>query len=212
MPATGSTSTPGRLRAALAKASCTAAPSMISTDPSPSFEKRDLSSLVLASFSSHLSITTSVSDFALAESACLSASARTFFGNAMAWLRGFGPKALPPPRNRGALPLPSGALLPVKLGPGVIDLGTILHRARAAAPLGELVAHHAMEDIGARLEPEHIVRQLNRSRLLGVERGDVGLHYSWLPASAWTGSASGAAVAGPFAASPGHLRKAPGFG
>src|SRR6476661_5604520 len=139
MPATGSTSTPGRLRAALAKASCTAAPSMISTEPSPSFEKRDFSSLVLASFSSHLSITTRVSDLALADSACFSASARTLFGSSMAKLRGFGPNALPP-------------------------------------PLGELIAHHAGEDVRARLEPEHIVRQLNRSRLLGVERGDVGLH------------------------------------
>jgi len=60
----------------------------------------------LASFSSHLSITTSVSDLAFADSACFSASARTFFGSSMAWLRGFGPKALPPPLNSGARRLP----------------------------------------------------------------------------------------------------------
>ena len=33
-------------------------------------------------------------------------TARTFFGSSMAWLRGFGPNALPPPRNSGALRLP----------------------------------------------------------------------------------------------------------
>jgi hypothetical protein len=38
---------------------------------------------------------------ALAESACLSASARTFFGSSMAWLRGLGPNTLPPPRHCG---------------------------------------------------------------------------------------------------------------
>ncbi len=37
---------------------------------------------------------------ALAESACLSASARTFLGSSMAWLRGVGPNERPPPRNR----------------------------------------------------------------------------------------------------------------
>src|SRR5215471_18943752 len=37
---------------------------------------------------------------ALAESACLSASARTFLGRSMAWLRTTGPKERPPPRNR----------------------------------------------------------------------------------------------------------------
>ena len=60
---------------------------MISTEPKPSLAKRDLSSLVLASFSSHLSITTSMSDLAFDDSACLSASALTFFGRSMAWLR-----------------------------------------------------------------------------------------------------------------------------
>src|SRR5262249_36330310 len=37
---------------------------------------------------------------ALADSACLSASARTFFGRPIAWLRGVGPNERPPPRNR----------------------------------------------------------------------------------------------------------------
>src|SRR5262249_26051683 len=39
----------------------------------------------------------------LAESACLSASARTFLGRPKAWLRGVGPKARPPPRNWATL-------------------------------------------------------------------------------------------------------------
>ena len=38
---------------------------------------------------------------AFADSACLSASARTFFGRSWAWLRTTGPKARPPPRNCG---------------------------------------------------------------------------------------------------------------
>src|SRR5215472_14381304 len=37
---------------------------------------------------------------ALAESACLRASARTFLGRSIAWLRTTGPKERPPPRNR----------------------------------------------------------------------------------------------------------------
>ena len=38
---------------------------------------------------------------ALADSACRSASARTFFGRPISWLRTTGPKARPPPRNCG---------------------------------------------------------------------------------------------------------------
>src|SRR5262249_32829367 len=91
-------------------------------------------------------------------------------------------------------------------------LGAVLDVSRPAPPLGELVAHHAGKDVRARLEPEHIARELNRSRLLGVERGDVGLHYSWLPASACAGSACASDFADSLAASPDPLRKAPGFG
>ncbi len=57
------------------------------------------------------------------------------------------------------------------------------------APLGELVAHHALQNVGARLEPEHLVGEVDRARLLGVERGNVGLHYSWLPPSCAPASA-----------------------
>src|SRR6185503_771123 len=44
--------------------------------------------------------------FAFDESACRSASARTFLGKPMAWLRTTGPKERPPPRNCGALCAP----------------------------------------------------------------------------------------------------------
>src|SRR5256885_1763536 len=38
--------------------------------------------------------------FAFADKACLRASARTFFGRSIPWLRGVGPNARPPPRKR----------------------------------------------------------------------------------------------------------------
>jgi hypothetical protein len=51
-------------------------------------------------------MTMSVSDLALADSACFSASALTFFGRPTAKLLGFGPNALPPPLKIGAFLLP----------------------------------------------------------------------------------------------------------
>ena len=55
----------------------------------------------------------------------------------------------------------AGALLPVHLRRCRGDLGTILVASRAGAALGQLVAHHALQDVGARLEPENIVRQID---------------------------------------------------
>src|SRR5262249_55729791 len=46
-------------------------------------------------------MTTRSPSLAFAESACLRASARTFFGRSVAWERTTGPKARPPPRNCG---------------------------------------------------------------------------------------------------------------
>src|SRR6201996_5569856 len=46
-------------------------------------------------------MTTRSPSLALADSACLRASARTFFGRSVAWERTTGPKARPPPRNCG---------------------------------------------------------------------------------------------------------------
>src|SRR5450631_3037704 len=99
MPCTGSTSIFGMLRAALRKFSSTSAPSMISALIRPSLSNCLARPLVLPSFSVILSMTMMPPSLALADSACLSASARTFLGKPMAWLRTTGPKARPPPRN-----------------------------------------------------------------------------------------------------------------
>src|SRR6201996_3062848 len=101
MPWIGSTSMLGMLRAAAAKPLCSSAPSMISAFVRPRPEKCPISALVLAASSCAASITTRSPSLALADSACLSASARTFFGRSVACERTTGPKARPPPRNCG---------------------------------------------------------------------------------------------------------------
>src|SRR3954469_10518298 len=101
MPWIGSTSMLGMLRAAAAKPLCSSAPSMINALVRPRPEKCPVRVLVLASLMVTLSTTIRPPSFALAESACRSASARTFFGRSWAWLRTTGPKARPPPRNCG---------------------------------------------------------------------------------------------------------------
>src|SRR5580704_8603279 len=100
MPCTGSTSMSGILRAACAKLASTAAPSMISALVKPSLARCCCRALVLPSLTEASSITMMPPSLALADSACLSASARTFLGSPMAWLRTTGPKERPPPRNR----------------------------------------------------------------------------------------------------------------
>src|SRR5580692_1955372 len=100
MPAIGSTSTFGMLRAAERTPALTSAPSIISAFERPSFSKWPRSALVLASLRSKASITTMPSSFALADSACRSAKVRIFFGRPISWLRGCGPNERPPPRNR----------------------------------------------------------------------------------------------------------------
>src|SRR5579859_642243 len=101
MPWIGSTSMSGMLRAAAAKPLCNSAPSMISALVRPRPEKWPIRALVLAASSLAASMTTRSPSLALAESACLRASARTFFGRSVAWERTTGPKARPPPRNCG---------------------------------------------------------------------------------------------------------------
>src|SRR5262245_37408558 len=100
MPCTGSTSMFGMLRAARPKFASTSAPSMMSALASSSFSKVATSVLVFPSLISALSSTTMPPSLAFAESACLSASARTFLGRSIAWLRTTGPNERPPPRNR----------------------------------------------------------------------------------------------------------------
>src|ERR1700761_7913960 len=101
MPWIGSTSMFGMLRAAAAKPVCNSAPSMISALVSPRPEKWPIRALVLAASSLAVSMMTRSPSLALADSACLRASARTFFGRWVACERTTGPKARPPPRNCG---------------------------------------------------------------------------------------------------------------
>src|SRR5262245_57452048 len=100
MPWIGSTSILGMLRAATRKLLSTSAPSMMSALSRPSATNWFLRALVLGSATEALSSTMMPPSLALAESACLSASARTFFGSPISWLRTSGPKERPPPRNR----------------------------------------------------------------------------------------------------------------
>src|SRR5665213_1184183 len=101
MPWIGSTSIFGMLRAAVAKFISSSAPSMISALARLSLPNCESSDLVLASLSEALSMTMMPPSLAFDDKACLSASARTFFGRSVAWLRTTGPKARPPPRNCG---------------------------------------------------------------------------------------------------------------
>src|SRR5215472_16236222 len=90
----------GMLRAARAKLASSSAPSMMSALVSPSLAKFFCSAPVLPSFTLAFSSTRMPPSLALADKACLSASARTFFGRSIAWLRGVGPNERPPPRKR----------------------------------------------------------------------------------------------------------------
>src|SRR5262245_55321522 len=100
MPWTGSTSMFGMLRAAIRKLALTSAPSMISALLRPSFSNRSRKPFVLPASMAALSMTMMPPSLALAESAWRKASARTFLGSSMAWLRTNGPNERPPPRNR----------------------------------------------------------------------------------------------------------------
>src|SRR6516225_145108 len=177
MPAIGSTSICGMLRVALRTSAATSAPSMNSALARPSFSKCPRSALVLASFTESASITNMPPSLALADSACLSASARTFFGRPMAWLRVCGPKERPPPRNRltraepwRAEPVPFWRyiFLPVR----VISARFFT----SCVPLCQLPDDTAVNDVGARLETENSIRHSDRPRFLALEGGDLELH------------------------------------
>ncbi len=62
----------------------------------------------------------------------------------------------------------AGALLLVHLLAGAGDVGAAERLGRTGATLGELILHHARDQIGARLEAEHVVRQFDLAGLLAV--------------------------------------------
>src|SRR5262249_25893727 len=116
MPCTGSTSMSGMLRAARAKFASSCAPSIMSALVSPSLAKFFRSVPVFASFTLALSRTMMPPSLALADKACLRASARTFFGRPVAWLRGVDQNERPPPRKTLTLAGPGvGRAEPVPL-------------------------------------------------------------------------------------------------
>src|SRR5579871_113357 len=90
------------LRAARRNAPSTSGPAMTSAFVTPNLPNCARSAAVLASFSATASSTIRAPSFTFDDSACLSASARTFFGRAMAWLRTTGPNARLPPTNCAA--------------------------------------------------------------------------------------------------------------
>ena len=70
----------------------------------------------------------------------------------------------------------AGALLAIHLLAGAMDVGAVLDRVRAGLALGELPNDAAMNDVGARLEPENGVGHGDRAGLLAVEGSDFQLH------------------------------------
>src|SRR5262249_13930398 len=100
----------------------------------------------------------------------------------------------------------AGAFLLVHLLAGHGDLGAVLHVMGAGHALQELVAHHALNEVGARLKPIDGIAGLHLARALGIQCLDGGLHgFSSAPPSSAGASNFGCAA-------PAGLRKAPGTG
>ena len=135
-----------------------------SAPPMMSAFETELSKAYAASSSSRLRLGLVQDDgspaLAFAERAWRRATARTFFGRSIAWLRGLGPgfaatasgTDLSPCR---ALPVPFAG----KPSASHVDLGWSWHGA-CRHPLQQLIAHHALQDVQARLSPKyHRARQ-----------------------------------------------------
>ncbi len=67
-------------------------------------------------------------------------------------------------RTRRMVTGATGTLLLVHLGAGAVDLGAALGLVRALLLLGELPAHHALQDVLARLETENLIGELDPCR------------------------------------------------
>src|SRR5215510_7210964 len=98
----------------------------------------------------------------------------------------------------GAMTGRAGALLPIHLLAGAIDLGAVLDVVGAGLALGQLPHHATLQDIGARLEAEDVIRHGDAASRLALESRDLQFHHA--PSFA---SAAGAASAS---------RNLPGFG
>src|SRR5579872_6249614 len=75
----------------------------------------------------------------------------------------------------------AGALLRVHLLAGAVDLAAALGLVGAALALGELPVDATLHDVGARLEAEDCIGQIDRARSLALERGDFQFHLTRPP-------------------------------
>src|SRR6185503_10329354 len=76
----------------------------------------------------------------------------------------------------------AGALLRVHLLAGPHDVVAVLGLVRAGLALGELPIDAALDQVGARLEPEDVLRQAERAGFLTLEGGDFHIHLTRPPA------------------------------
>jgi hypothetical protein len=72
----------------------------------------------------------------------------------------------------------SAALLAAPLLAGAVDVAALAGRARRGAAVGELPRHDPVKDVGARLDAEDLVVELDVAALAGVEVLDLDLHLS----------------------------------
>src|SRR5262249_27985136 len=85
----------------------------------------------------------------------------------------------------------TAALLATELLAGAGDVGALTRAARGRTTLFELPRDDAVQDVGARIETENLVVELDVRRFrLGVEGGNLDLHVQ----PSWPSVASGASV------------------
>src|SRR5215470_19094560 len=75
----------------------------------------------------------------------------------------------------------AGALLPIHLLAGAVDLAAVLDVVGAGLALGQLPHHAALQDVDARLETENVVRDGDAARRLALEGRDLQLHLTRPP-------------------------------
>src|SRR3982750_154742 len=167
-----------RFDEARAKPTFSASPSITSALlPKPRLRSCSFSCFVFASVTSRLSTTMRLPSFAFNDSAILRPSWRTFLLRLDVKTRARGPWALPPPTNIGA-PAPPGAAPPLAppLLAGPSDVAAPGGRPRGSAAVDELPGDDAVKDVGAGLEAEDLVLELNVAASLGVEGLYLDLH------------------------------------
>src|SRR5262245_7779362 len=75
----------------------------------------------------------------------------------------------------------TGALLPIHLLAGAVDLGAVLDVVRAGLALGQLPHHAALQDVGTRLETEDVVGHRDVAGRLAFKGRDLQLHLTRPP-------------------------------